>query len=269
MFFSGGEPHIVIEDPGSLKGAKVILDARVGSPEDMMMLLGVTDAVKRCDAAEISLLLPYFPGARQDRLESGYALTSKMYADLINLQNYSAVWVLDPHSPVTSEFVDRIVVLSPIPLIRDFIGVGGRMPEYPAGLICPDEGARSRTEALAKEIECPNVVFAHKKRDPRTGALTGFTLDPLPVEGPYLLADDICDAGGTFMGTAGQYLEDPKGTGPLYLWVTHGIFSRGLDDLAKYFVGIGCSDSFPSTVGAHPQLQVVSILETLSIVGGS
>ncbi len=263
MFFSGGEPHVVIADPDSVKGAHIILDARVGSPEDMMMLLAVTDAVKRCGVAEIGLLLPYFPGARQDRLEPGYALTSRMYADLINLQNYSFVWVIDPHSPASISSLDRCVPKSPIPLIKKFL------PEGLVGLICPDEGAKERTQALAEEIGCRHLVFAHKKRDPRTGNLTGFSLDPLPVEGTYLVPDDICDAGGTFMGLAGQYLEDPKGTGPLYLWVTHGIFSRGVDELAKYFTGIGCSDSFPSTVGRHAQLQVVSILETMSLVGGN
>ncbi len=271
MFFSGGEPHVVIADPPKIKGGSIILDARVGSMNDLGMLLAVTDAVRRCGSAEVSLLLPYFPGGRQDRKEPGFALTSKMYADIINLQKYSRVWVLDPHSPVTPALLDRCVVLSQIPLIKAFleeITIDGDDKKV-VGLICPDAGAVDRTQALAKEIGCDNIVFAHKKRDPRTGKLTGFTLDPLPIAGPYLLADDICDAGGTFMGTAGQYLEDPKGTGPLYLWTTHGIFSRGVDGLSEYFAAIGSSDSFPSTVNAHPQLQVVSILDTIPLEGGN
>ncbi len=262
MFFSGGEPHVVIEAPDKLAGASVILDARVGSPADMMMLLAVTNAVKECGAEEISLLLPYFPGARQDRSESGFAVTSKMFAAIINLQGYKVVGVVDPHSVAAIEDLERCVPLSPIPLIKQFL------PEGLVGLICPDEGAIPRTEALAKEIGNVHVVYAHKKRDPRTGKLTGFTLDPLPEEGDWLIPDDICDAGGTFMGTAGQYLEDPKGTGPLHLWTTHGIYSRGLEDLAGYFATIGCSDSFPSTVNPHPQLQVVSVLDNLDLLGG-
>ncbi len=269
MFFSGGEPHVVIEAPIKLKGASVILDARVGSPADMMMLLAVTNAVKECGAKEISLLLPYFPGARQDRSESGFAVTSKMFAAIINLQGYKVVGVVDPHSVAAIEDLERCVALSPIPLIEQF------RPKDLVGLICPDEGAIPRTEALSKAFGGLCIVHAHKKRDPRTGKLTGFTLDPLPEEGNWLLADDICDAGGTFMGTAGQYLEDPKGTGPLHLWTTHGIYSRGLEELAGYFATIGCSDSFPSTFhdklwanNPHPQLQVISILENLDLLGG-
>lgn len=265
MFFSGGEPHVVIEEPDKLKDASIILDARVGSAEDMMMLLQVTDAVKRCGAKEISLLLPYFPGARQDREEEGFGVTSEVFSDLINLQGYKVVGVLDPHSGAAIGGLERRLVMSPIPLIRQFIHKG--ITKGLVGLICPDRGAILRTEALAKAISCSHVVYAHKERDPRTGKLTGFTLDPLPVEGNWLIADDICDAGGTFMGTAQQYLKDPKGTGPLHLWTTHGIYSRGLEELAGYFTTIGCSDSFPTTVNSHPQLQIVSILEHLDLLG--
>lgn len=261
MFFSGGEPHVVIETPEWLKDASVILDARVGSPEDMMMLLAVTNAVKMCEAKDISLLLPYLPGARQDRPEAGFALTSSMFAELINLQGYKVVGVVDPHSFAAVDVLRRCVSLSPIPLIKQFL------PEGLVGLICPDAGAITRTADLMKAIGCQHVVSARKKRDPRTGKLTGFTLEPLPVEGDWLIADDICDAGGTFMGIAGKYLEDPKGTGPLHLWTTHGIYSRGLEELSVYFTTIGCSDSFPSTVNPHSQLQVVSILDNLDLLG--
>jgi ribose-phosphate pyrophosphokinase len=253
MFFSGGEPHIVIEFPGIIRGSRCAIEARVGSPQDFMMLLALTDATKRCNPGRLDLEIPYFPGARQDREEKGYALTSKMYAELINAQRYHTVSILDPHSPVTPALLDRVVIKNHIPLVKTFIE-----DEQLAGIICPDAGAERRTLELAKEIGCDNVVFARKKRDPRTGSLSGFSLDSLPVEGTYLVADDLCDGGGTFMGLAGEYLKDPKGTGSLLLWVTHGIFSKGLDGLSKSFARIGCSDSFPSKTKEHPQLTVVS-----------
>jgi len=263
FFFSGGEPHVEIHNPEELLNLNITLDARVGSPEDMMMLLAVTDAVRRCRPGSINLLLPYFPGARQDREEAGYALTSQIYANLINAQGYDRVFVLDPHSPVTPALLERVQILPHIELVRRFIE-----GEKLAGIICPDAGAERRTLDLARNIGCDNVVFARKKRDPRTGALSGFSLDALPVEGTYLVADDLCDGGGTFIGLAAEYQKDPKGTGSLLLWVTHGIFSKGLEGLSKCFTRIGCSDSFPSEVTEHPQLQVVSILGNTLFSGG-
>ena len=262
FYFSGGEPHVELEKPGTLYQAKVLLDARVGSMNDMGMLLALTDAIRRCRPERISLFLPYFPGARQDRVERGYALTAKVYAELVNAQDYETVYVLDPHSPVSPILIDRCVVLPHAPLVKQFA------PEDLVGLICPDAGAERRTLDLAKELRCETVVFARKKRDPRTGSLSGFSLEPLPREGSYLLADDLCDGGGTFVGLAEKFREDPKGTGSLHLWTTHGIFSKGLDVLSKHFTTIGCSDSFPSPVleQPHDQLQVVVLERNLGTV---
>jgi len=252
FFFSGGEPHVEIESPENLLARKVLIDARLGNAEDFMMMLAVTDAVKRCNPAAVLLFVPYFPGARQDREEKGYALTVKMYADLINIQGYEQVFILDPHSPVTPALLKRVVVLDHIPLVEEFLDEVGVF--HLNGIICPDAGAERRTLELAKAIGCDNVVFARKKRDPRTGSLSGFSLDSLPTEGHYLVADDLCDGGGTFIGLAGEYRKDPKGTGSLLLWVTHGIFSKGMDGLAKAYEHIGCSWSFPAREETHPQL---------------
>lgn len=266
FYFPGGEPHVEIGDPDLLQGAQVLIDARLGSMNDLGILLALTDAARRCRPRRMDLLLPYFPGARQDRHETGYAVTAEVYADLINAQGYGDVFILDPHSPVTPALLQRCVILPHFPLVRQF--VEGEI----AGLICPDAGAERRTMELAKQLGCSNVVFARKKRDPRTGSLSGFSLDPLPMEGTYLLADDLCDGGGTFIGLAEKYQADPKGTGPLHLWVTHGIFSKGLDALCKYFSRVGCSDSFPSVVSEQenlrvtvPQLHILPILDSVEI----
>jgi ribose-phosphate pyrophosphokinase len=259
FFFSGGEPHVEIELPEFLVGKEVCIEARLGSPQGFMVLLALTDAIKRCGPALLDLLLPYFPGARQDREEAGYALSVKMYADLINAQGYDSVFILDPHSPVTPALLDRVIILDHIPLVETFLRDAGITPNG-IGIICPDAGAERRTLELAFAIGCDNIVFARKKRDPRTGSLSGFSLDSLPTEGTYLIADDLCDGGGTFCGLAEEYLKDPKGTGSLLLWVTHGIFSKGLEGveyMSKFFTRIGCSDSFPNEINQHPQLTVV------------
>lgn len=262
FYFSGGEPHVEIPNPDAFRGAQVLLNARVGSMNDLGMLLALTDAVKRCRASRVDLILPYFPGARQDREEKGFALTAKVYADIINSQGYGAVFILDPHSAVTPALLNRCVVLPHTGLVAQFLEQHAPID----GLICPDAGAERRTLELAKFLNCNNVVFARKKRDPKTGNLSGFSLESLPVDGNYLIADDLCDGGGTFIGLAERFLEDPRGTGLLYLWTTHGIFSKGLETLSKYFSKIGSSDSFPSAVAGHPQLTVIPVLNDLTIL---
>jgi len=245
FFFSGGEPHIELQNPEYLHRSRVTIDARIGDPSDMILLLAVTSAVKQCFPATLDLQIPYFPGGRQDRQENGYAFTLKMYADLINAQGYDMVSILDPHSAATPALIDRVVVLPHVPMIRYFLLNRPEGSPPIVGLICPDAGAEKRTLDLAAELKCENVVFARKERDVRTGELSGFSVPPLPVNGSYLLADDICDGGGTFIGLANEIRKDPYGHGVLVLWVTHGIFSKGLDALFEHYGRIGCTDSLP------------------------
>jgi ribose-phosphate pyrophosphokinase len=258
-FFPGGEPHVEIEDPMSLRLKDVEIIARVGSSEDFMMMLALTHAVRQIVPSRLTLVLPYFPGARQDRLEHGFAFTAKMYADLINAQRYDEVFVLDPHSHVTPAIIRNVSVIDHKPLVEEFLLSNGLKSRL-QGIICPDAGAEKRTSDLAAYLKCDTIVPARKKRDPMTGALSGFSLEALPSEGLYLMADDICDGGGTFIGLANEYRKDPLGTGPLILWTTHGIFSKGYDELVKHFYQIGCSDSFPSYVkGYHSQVSRLGI----------
>ena len=72
--------------------------------------------------------------------------------------------------------------------------------------------------------------------------LTGFKVYAEDLKGcDCLIVDDICDGGGTFIGLANELKN--KNAGKLYLAVSHGIFSRGFDDLEKCFTKIFTTDS--------------------------
>ena len=89
-------------------------------------------------------------------------------------------------------------------------------------------------------------------RDVKTGKLSGFKVYSDDLEGQdCIIVDDICDAGGTFMGLATELKK--KNAGKLFLAVSHGIFSKGLDNLTQYFDTIFTTDSF-NTLEPHPQL---------------
>lgn len=252
MYFHGGEPHVELLEEALVAlqsdDARVLIDARVGSMNDFGTLLALTSAIKYI-REDIMLFMPYFPGARQDRREDGFAFTAKMYADIINAQKYNTVFIVDPHSPVTPALLDFCQVLPTAEVVKMFIENMNI-----TGLICPDAGAERRTLELAKQLGIEHVVFARKKRDPKTGSLSGFSLDTLPTYGDYLVVDDICDGGATFISLAKEYTKDPY-RASLHLWVTHGIFSKGLTELFKHYTTIGCTDSFPSASHVAP-LQV-------------
>ena len=92
-------------------------------------------------------------------------------------------------------------------------------------------------------------------------------MDTVPEAKRYLIADDLCDGGRSFLELSKIYHAQANGTGPLDLWVTHGIFSKGLGDLNKAFNRIGCTDSFPPYHLAFDTglLTVIKILDHLTL----
>lgn len=207
---------------------------------------------------KVTALIPYLPGARQDR---GRPLGAKVYADLINAMHADRVIAVDPHSPVITELIDNLEVYPVARLIRRSIGRRvADMWETPyVGVIAPDAGAAERAAVVAGALHLP-MFQALKQRDFETGKLSGFTCEELPAEGRLLVVDDICDGGGTFRGLA-EATGLPKER--LDLWVTHGVFSGAADKLSDHFGRIHTTDSHPGHAREGVATDIHPLLPTL------
>lgn len=182
------------------------------------------------------LLVPYLPGARQDK---DIPFGSGVYANMLNAAGADAVICLDPHSPVEGRLINNFYGVSVDAAIKDYAST----IENLAGVISPDAGSRVRSEHVADMVAQP-TIYASKLRDPATGKLSGFQCDALPDEGDFLIVDDICDGGGTFLGLAKAAGVDPK---RIHLWTTHGIYSKGPSMLTEVFGSVACTDSHPGS----------------------
>ncbi len=130
-------------------------------------------------------------------------------------------------------------------------------------IICPDAGVSKKIDNFNHPALRANPkVFCSKHRDTVTGALSGFEAHCGDLEKrPCVIVDDICDGGGTFLGLAEELKH--KNAGPLYLAVTHGIFSKGLDELLKVFSVIYTTDSFQFTAN-EPFVVHYKIMESIN-----
>lgn len=241
MRFPAGEAHVkVANDTAEPGGLTEIATLRGTSGDDLIMLGMWADAVRQRGSRSVALV-PYLPGARQDR---GLPFGAKVYADLLNGFHLDQVIAFDPHSPVIVGLVDNLTVVTSEQVVRDAV-VGA--PEHDGsdpytGIIAPDKGAVPRATAVAEACGLP-LYRAEKHRNPDTGKLDGFTCEPLPDTGRFLVVDDICDGGGTFMGLAGSTgLPEER----LGLWVSHGVFSGRAAQLADHFGEIVTTDSYPA-----------------------
>jgi ribose-phosphate pyrophosphokinase len=234
--FPGGESQVTV--PAELQEiaqdlGQVRIHALLKSANDVMQLLLLTDALRRLNPCMVLHLdMPYVPYARQDRVCSpGEALGAAVFCKLINDQDYASVTVVEPHSDVTPALLQRTRIVD----ASAFLAAALRAPQFERGVtfLAPDAGAHKRVQALAKKLKVPDVLFAQKVRDPRTGRITETRApDVIPAQ-PILVVDDICDGGRTFLELARAMR--PKTDQPLYLYVTHGIFSHGFDELNSLY----------------------------------
>jgi len=244
--FKGGEPHIKI-DPSTVS-KEVSITTRINSFNDIGLLMVTVDALRRIDSKiELVLSIPYFPGARQDRvMVNGEPLTVKVYADIINSLNFSSVQIFDPHSDVTPVLLNNVHVVDNhkfiLKVLQDIYPQ--RNSKTPI-LISPDAGSNKKINKLTEYLSVYNVVDVvkcDKTRNVKTGQITGFEVYSGDLKGrDALIVDDICDGGGTFIGLAKKLKE--KNVGKLYLAVSHGIFSQGFKTLNQEFEMIYTTNS--------------------------
>lgn len=183
----------------------------------------------------IDLVVPYLPAARGDK---GVPNGSEIYANL--LPQYDRLVTLDVHSNHMIDYLastrhqkSKIINVSATEVLTSYF------PdlEHYDGIIAPDKGAVERASQVAEHYHLP-LFIASKERDFKTGKLLRFVppenVKDMRQGGKYLIVDDICDGGGTFLGLA-EELTKAGYEGMLDLYVTHGIFSQGLSQLSGRF----------------------------------
>jgi len=231
MFFPGGEPHARI--PVNFGIALLYLKARTWN--DVGLGLVVLDALYRQGGSKPWLFVPYFPGARQDRTDYQTPFTADLILDLFK-SKCDKIFTFDAHSYVIGKKVNRNFMPEDLPCEFDSKTI----------VIAPDKGAvdRCRWFASSKGLSS-DIILCEKKRNFSTGNFEGFTMAPLPRAGHYLIVDDICDGGGTFNLLADEFSKKRYSSeSKLDLWVSHGIFSKGIDNINPLIGKIHTTDSW-------------------------
>src|SRR5258706_2055576 len=108
-----------------VRGRDVFVVQPTCSPvnENIMELLIILDSLKRASAARISVVLPYYGYARQDRKDVGRVpITAKLVANLLTVAGADRVVALDLHAAQIQGFFDIPVDhLHASPVISDYV----------------------------------------------------------------------------------------------------------------------------------------------------
>lgn len=252
VVFPDGAVHLQqTEEPRGIFAYQIAIVQGL-SHDDLFMLNMWSELCLERDEAT-AIIMPYLPGARMDR---GAPIGAKVYGSFVlDALVPNQLITLDPHSPAALDFFTddedddsplhftETTVFPVERIIRHEIqdGYSDSKPQPYVGVIAPDKGAHDRASRAARLMGVP-VYQAEKERDFETSKLSNFHMvDELPAEGKLLIVDDICDGGGTFIGLA-EATGLPKER--LDLWVTHGIFSKGVHVLADHFGVVHTTDSY-------------------------
>lgn len=179
-----------------------------------------------------SLDIRTLPYARQDKPignETTFALES--FALLLNAMKWGRITLHDPHSSAAEILIENVRVEYYDLETRQAI----RM--FDADVVCfPDLGAQrkySKRDILSDYgrvvPKFPSVVVAKKKREQSSGNLVLEGIMGDVKDKRVMIVNDICDGGMTFILVAKALRE--KGAADVGLFVSHGIFSKGLQPL--------------------------------------
>lgn len=200
--------------------------------QEFFIVANAVDAIRqKFPKAIIYLLIPYYPYARQDRVcHEGESHAMKVFENLLGTLPVTEVIVHDLHSNTNS--IDLLKIYQESCLAK-----------FPTDryqfLVAPDKGASEKVE-LCTEV-CEKAKFYVTMNKVRK--------DGKVIHEPYelfrtfvnrgLVVDDICDGGATFISVA-RAIKERNPHVQLDLYVTHGIFSKGLDELSLYYNKIFC-----------------------------
>lgn len=248
--FPGGEEHIRLELEDFPE--PVVIIVKLTSSADVMRLLLANDALQEAGYHDRTLYMPYVPYARQDRVTEdthGEPLSARVFAGLINSCGFDAVFTIDNHSDVVTALIERCQNLEVQNIVADFVEPQLFPKENELyHIVSPDAGAMKKIYPVVTSLQhaIKDPIIGMKHRNMRTGEIDRTSImAPGPLLGyPCLVVDDICDGGRTFIELAKVLKKED--CGPLYLYVTHGIFSNNaLPRLLEYYDGIITTNSLP------------------------
>ena len=227
----------------------VIIKSRLNTFRDLELIVCATAALRNTGIQNIQLYTPYFMGARSDRrfTEGDANYLKQVICPIINSQKFESVTILDPHSDVLEACLDNFVKVNNHDIVKNALTDidNKRDAQDRIVLVSPDAGAYKKIFDVAQKFDIRKIITATKVRDIKTGKILHTEIPVLDQHEDlkYVIVDDICDGGRTFIELA-KAIHDSRPTAEVYLIVTHGIFSNSFYELSKHIKKIYSSNSY-------------------------
>lgn len=217
--FSDGEMSPSFEE--SVRGCDVFLIQSTPPPTDNLMeLLLMVDAARRASAHYVTVVIPYFGYARQDRKDKPrVAIAAKLVANLLSAAGADRLMTIDLHAGQIQGFFDFPV--DHLEGTSVFVPYINSLELDDLVIASPDVGGAGRARNFARHFNADIVLCdKHRKRANEIASMQVIG----DVEGAnVVLVDDLIDTGGTLCKAAQIILE--KGAKSVRAVCTHPVMS--------------------------------------------
>lgn len=241
--FPGGE--IQVQLPENINHERVRLLWKPQNAADITLLQLTFNALRNNGISDIDLDILYLPYARQDRICSpGQAFSLEVICDLLKLLDPTIIRLWDVHNrKLTINLLEDNCYIWHVDVYEIFeqFKILDHFDLYNLRICAPDQGAVDRVTSITQKIDFLFNIHFCKKRNIETGEIIGLEPHPNSLDWDgysILVVDDICDGGSTFINLAKELRKNTQED--LYLYVTHGIFSKGLEPLLEHYKHIYC-----------------------------
>jgi ribose-phosphate pyrophosphokinase len=206
----------------NIRGTDVFIVQPTCNPVDqhLMEMLVMVDAFRRSSAARITVVVPYYGYARQDRKDKPRVpISAKLVANLISAAGANRVLTMDLHKAQIQGFFDIPVDhLFSAPVIVEYCA---RLRYPNLTIVSPDAGGAERARAYAKRLDAELAVVDKRRTEDGTAEVMNVIGD---VRGrACILQDDIIDTAGTIQKAA-TALKD-AGAERVLACAVHGVLS--------------------------------------------
>ncbi len=263
--FPDGETSVKIDE--DVRGGDVFVVQPTCPPvnQNLMELLLILDCFKRASATRITVVLPYYGYARQDRKDTGRVpISAKLVANLLESAGADRVLALDLHAAQIQGFFDIPVDhLYASPVLNDYVR-GLNIPQRDFVVLSPDEGSIKR--ALMHQTKLGGAIAIVDKRrssatETKQANLIGASLDGKVA----VIFDDMISTAGSVIGAARSARHN--GAREVYVCATHAVLcGPAIEKLRDAPIReLVVTDSIPLTPEKQlPNIRVMSVAPLLA-----
>ena len=223
--FANGEIFVRFEE--SVRGCDAFVLQSHSAPinDQIMEHLIMVDALKRASAKRITVVMPFWGYARQDKKHRGREpISARLVADMFKVAGADRIMTVDLHTSQIQGFFDGPVDhLFALPVLAEHIK-RTYATDNELAVVSPDSGRVRLAERWAETLGGTPLAFIHKTRDPLKPNEAKANRVVGEIDGRLcVVIDDMIDTGGTVAKAVQALLAE--GAKDVIVAATHGVLS--------------------------------------------